>query len=544
MSSKKTTIAIIGGGATALYLLKAFVRRNDPTLELFIFEGGKTFGSGMPYSPEWNNVEHELNIASKELPELDTEPHDWLKEQNVSVKQHYSIKDEDINEDIVFPRILFGNYLECRFTHYLNEARAKKLNVRLFPNEKITNIAKDDSVFRVVSSKAEHKFDSVIIATGHTWPSTNQDSYKYYASPYPLSKLKNIRAQQIGILGSSLTAVDAIRTLARERGEFITTAAGLEFVPNNDHQNFKITMHSRKGLLPNIRYHLEHSRIKKYEYISEAEIRSHITQNGGYLSLDYVYKTSYLDTIKLKDPQTYEEIKNLTIEEFCKYYFTREGIKNFSTYETKLALMKETERNKTPLYWKEAMEDTIYTLNFHAKSLTATDMIRLRKYIMSVYNHVVMFVPYRSVEELIALHKANILDNVELGFNTEVIDGQIHKQEEILQYDVLINCVGQANMNIEDLAFEDLVSTKVVAQARLPVKGTVPEMLPQDCKIIDNYLYLPGLAIDDAFQALSEKNEPTNLYILSIPFIRGFNPDLSGLPLLNDAAEMVINNIQ
>ena len=163
---------------------------------------------------------------------------------------------------------------------------------------------------------------------------------------------------------------------------------------------------------------------------------------------------------------------------------------------------------------------------------------------MPVYNHLVMFVPYRSVDELIALHKANVLDNIELGFDSEIRDGQIHTQNKILQYDLLINCIGQKNLNIEDFPFKDLVRENYVTQASIKITNSISEALTQGCSIYENQLYLPGVAIDDSFQSLSDKMEPTGLYILSIPLIRGFNPDLSGLPLLNDAAELVIDNIQ
>jgi uncharacterized NAD(P)/FAD-binding protein YdhS len=99
-------------------------------------------------------------------------------------------------------------------------------------------------------------------------------------------------------------------------------------------------------------------------------------------------------------------------------------------------------------------------------------------------------------------------------------------------------------MNIEDFPFKDLVRTKVVTQAKIPADNLALSDLPQGCMIKDNYLYLPGLAIDDAFQAVNDEAEESKLYLVSIPFIRGFNPDLSGLPLLNDVAKMVMGNIQ
>jgi uncharacterized NAD(P)/FAD-binding protein YdhS len=536
-------LAIVGGGPAALYLLKAVVEKNVKNINISIFEASNTFGTGMPYSNYWNCLEHELNIASKELPELKIEPHIWLRNQDVAIKKSYGIKDSEINEDIVLPRILFGKYLEEQFNYYLSRLMDSGIKVKLYPNERIEKISKRYN-FTLKSARNSYFFDTVVIATGHVWPEKNLDKDYYYVSPYPLSKLHSIKDKNIGIIGSSLTAIDAIRSLARANGEFIEQNNGVIYRTTNSSSNFRITMHSRKGLLPNIRYHLEHPRIRKYEYISELEIRENIASNNGLLSLDYIFNKSYLDTIKVKDYNTYKEIKDLGIEGFYKYYFEREGIKNFNQYELKLSEMKRTEKDRSPIYWKEALEDTIYTLNFHAKNLSAEDTIGLRKYIMPVYNHLVMFVPYRSVDELIALHKANVLDNIELGFDSEIRDGQIHTQNKILQYDLLINCIGQKNLNIEDFPFKDLVRENYVTQASIKITNSISEALTQGCSIYENQLYLPGVAIDDSFQSLSDKMEPTGLYILSIPLIRGFNPDLSGLPLLNDAAELVIDNIQ
>ena len=61
----------------------------------------------------------------------------------------------------------------------------------------------------------------------------------------------------IAIRGSSLTAIDAIRTLARNNGSFEWNANGtMSYVVNKESENFKIIMHSREGLLPAVRFHL------------------------------------------------------------------------------------------------------------------------------------------------------------------------------------------------------------------------------------------------------------------------------------------------
>ena len=117
--------------------------------------------------------------------------------------------------------------------------------------------------------------------TGHNWPKTFEGKVKgYYDSPYPPSKLKLKLNHSVAIKGSSLTAIDAIRTLARNNGKFSRDSHRyLVYELDPELQNFKIIMHSRSGLLPAVRFHLEDSHLKNENLLTEEEIKNHRSQN-------------------------------------------------------------------------------------------------------------------------------------------------------------------------------------------------------------------------------------------------------------------------
>src|SRR6201996_3506186 len=94
-------------------------------------------------------------------------------------------------------------------------------------------------------------FDHVILATGHQWPSSPELRPGYFLSPWPASALAKIPPCEVGIRGTSLTAIDATVALAVKHGEFADTPDGrLEYHPSPGSDAFHMTMMSRKGLLP------------------------------------------------------------------------------------------------------------------------------------------------------------------------------------------------------------------------------------------------------------------------------------------------------
>jgi hypothetical protein len=75
---------------------------------------------------------------------------------------------------------------------------------------------------------------------------------------YPPSKFSHATNFKVAIRGTSLTAVDAVKTLARVNGKFITNDKGnLTYKLNENSKNFAIDMFSTGGFLPALRFHSE-----------------------------------------------------------------------------------------------------------------------------------------------------------------------------------------------------------------------------------------------------------------------------------------------
>jgi hypothetical protein len=138
----------------------------------------------------------------------------------------------------------------------------------------------------------------------------------FFDSPYPPSKLELKLDHPVGIKGSSLTAIDAIRTLARANGIFVSADKKLSYVLNEDSSGFEMLMHSRNGLLPAVRFHLEDSHLGKDAILSDEEVKQKRSENEGFLSLDYVFERNFKEPIRDKQPETYAKIKDLNMEGF------------------------------------------------------------------------------------------------------------------------------------------------------------------------------------------------------------------------------------
>ena len=217
-------IAIVGGGPSALFLFKRLVDRGRSDLTIDIFEREDRLGIGMPYGLNGANSEHITNISCNEIPELATPLVEWLQKLPDEHLRLFDLDRKRFNEYKVLPRLVFGRYLEAEFDLLLERAKRINLPVSVNKNQRVVDVTYDAVNTRVAVDIEGHEtvvFDYIIIATGHVWPLHHEGKIpRYFDSPYPPSKLTGNYNHQVAIRGSSLTAVDAIRTLARRHGTF------------------------------------------------------------------------------------------------------------------------------------------------------------------------------------------------------------------------------------------------------------------------------------------------------------------------------------
>lgn len=564
----KKRIAIIGGGPAALFICKRFVETNRSDFSIDIFERTDDLGSGMPYSEEGANIEHITNVSGNEIPELKRSLVDWIKTLPDPELTKYGIEREKFHEYQVVPRLLFGKYLHEQFESFIKQGSDKGLTIRIHLHSDVTDIIDDPEKAEVVitvNDNDTYNFHQVIICTGHRWLLKHEGKIDgYFDSPYPPQKLKLQLNHEVAITGSSLTAIDAIRTLARANGKFIKKDNHqLEFLLNKESANFKIMMHSLKGLLPAIRFHLEDTHLSADSLLSKEEIAAHMKQNNGFLSLDFIFEKDFKEPLKEKDPKFYNQIRDMNMEEFVEKMMSyREAKDPFELFKKEYKEAAQSIKNEESVHWKEKLATLSFAMNYPAKHFSAEDMLRLKKVLMPLISVVIAFVPQSSCEEIITLYESGCLQLIDVteeshvepqpegGIVYHLSNGNGHSESK--SYKTYIDGKGQPHLMIEDFPFKSLVKNGTVSEARLAFREPTcaVELMAQGNKEVEKqdsgiyYLKVPGIGIADNFRVYQKDGKLNpRIYIMAVPYIGGFNPDYSGLDFCEEASGIIVKDL-
>jgi hypothetical protein len=565
--SKKTRIAILGAGPSGLFVLKRLVESARSDFEVTIFEKTSQPGAGMPYSSQGANEEHITNISGNEIPELVCSMKEWIRTASHEVLKPFGMVPEKFNEYKVVPRLLFGCYLTDQFNRLLKLARKARLSTTLYLETLVTDLVddRDTNSVTVVSDKGSFVFEHVIITTGHCWPVTHEGKIPgYFDSPYPPSRLKLKVNHPVAIKGASLTAIDAVRTLARENGSFTTSGDGvLTYQLTAGSEGFRLVLHSISGLLPGIRFHQDDDlSMLKRSPLTHAEIHACRDLNNGFVPLDFLFDKNFKDAIREQDPGFYETIKELTIEGFVEQVMgLRERLDPFILFRAEYMEAEKSIRRRQSIYWKEALAELSFALNYPAKYLSAEDMLRLKKVLMPLISIVIAFVPQSSARELLALYEAGVLTLVAVDSDSEVVPlsegGVVYKHRDSggepvsIRYKMFINCTGQPHFMFEEFPFKSLFHSGSISPALLQFKSAEEgqKLVPENkqVELHDNgeyYLRVPGLKINDNFQVLDKYGAYCDrIFVMAVPHIGGFNPDYSGLDFCESASERVVSHL-
>ncbi len=561
-------IGILGAGPSGLFVFKKLIESGEKDFHIEIFERKKQLGAGMPYSTEGAAYEHITNVSGNEIPELATSVMEWLRALPPERLAEFKIDKDNFNAYKVLPRLLFGEYLEAQFRLLKKQAGEQGISTVIRLGINVTDII-DQPATNTVSVESDKEqpleFDYVIISSGHNWPLKHEGIVpQYFDSPYPPAKLEISVNYPVAIRGSSLTAIDAIRTLARSNGSFTKDQAGkVSYNILEDSRKFKLVMHSRNGLLPAVRFHLEDSHLAKDSVLANEEVHAVRSQNEGFLPLDYVFEKNFKEPFKENDPEFYERIKHMEIEEFVAAMMDlRESVAPFDLFKAEYAEAEKSIRRKESIYWKEALAILSFAMNYPAKYFSAEDMLRLQKVLMPLISIVIAFVPQTSVEEILALYEAGVLEIIAVGDDSNVSPetdgGAIYHytddtgREQSVHYKMFVDCIGQPHLYVNDIPFKSLVDNKTVSAAKIkfrcPSTGLY-EMTKDNKRIKEDvhgnyYMNVSGIAINDNFQVLDEYGSYNKrIFMMAVPYIGGYNPDYSGLDFCEAASTRIVNAI-
>jgi hypothetical protein len=307
---------------------------------------------------------------------------------------------------------------------------------------------------------------------------------------------------------------------------------------------------------------MEEPHVDSDDLIAEEKIRKNMSENDGFLELDFLFDEGFKIPLAKKDKHFYEQIKALNIEQFVEKMMShRENVPPFELlrHEYNESLNSIHEERGVP--WKEMLSALSFAMNYPAKYLSAEDMLRLRGTLMPLISVIIAFIPQTSCETLLALYDAGCLDLISdgEGGEAEVSEGGdilytyrdpsgVRKKERC---ETFIDCIGQRPMSLEDFPFQTLVKQGTISGARLKFRSAdkareLFEKGDERVELEDSvyYLRVPGATITDSFQVVDKAGEANKqIYLMAVPHISGYNPDYSGLDFCEQASSRIVENI-
>lgn len=530
-----TRIAIIGSGPTGIYTLKGLIASSHP-LTMTVFEELPDPGKGTPYHPAVNDRAMLANIASIEIPRIVDTLVEWLNSHSDPELQTLGLERARIGEREFFPRVVVGEFLAAQFWKLVDLAKLRGHTVTIRASTEITDIRLEKSGVALVAGQGgvSETFDHVVMATGHDWPDNTEVSPGYFVSPWPASAIKRIRPVEVGILGTSLSGIDATVTVATTHGFFLRDDEGqLGYQPTAD--GLHITMMSRKGLLPEADFYCPIP-YEPLQFCTPEAVYTLISQGSAGL-LDSVFEL-FRNELAAADPDYASSIGLglATIEDVADRYFRkREAIDQFVGAARNLAEAKHSKAEKITIQWRYTILRMHEVIARAVRHLDAEDLKRFHKHFKTVFVDDYATVPHESVERLLALHNAGKLDVMALGSDYDInrSDNEagvtITAEGRQSYFEAFIDATGQHAASASDLPFPNLKRPGLVREAATETSGVLSAGVERT----------GGIDVDETFRPFIDRPVSRNLYCVSVPFLLHKLPFIQGITSARDMGEIV-----
>jgi uncharacterized NAD(P)/FAD-binding protein YdhS len=542
-------IAVIGSGPTGLYVLKGLIGASTP-LSITIFEAEDEPGKGTPYHPDINDPTMLSNIPSIEFPALAETLVEWLSRQDDSELSRLGIAREAIDAREFYPRIVLGEYMRAQFLALVAIGRDKGHSIDIRDRHRVVDITlqPNDILLSVEPGDSERfdaSFDHVVMATGHNWPKTTEVKPGYFISPWPARALQTIENGQVGILGTSLSAIDALMSVATARGSFHLDANGdLQYQPASGTEDFKAVMMSRKGLLPEADFYCPLPYLTPRVLTREAV--DALVREGSHNLLDRLFEL-FRQEVTLADPQYAQAIglSQLTVESFAEaYYAERVASDPFVWAARNLAEVEHNRERRYTVPWRYAILITHEIVALAVPHLDEQDLQRFHKSFKNIFMDDYATVPLMSIRRLLALSRAGKLEILKLGTDYEIsTDGcargaRVTAQGQTHLFDAFIDATGQETLSATELPFPTLVAQGGVQKSATHKAQTLilPGVAPQIVRT-------GGIDIDDRFRPNVPAHLSNRLYCAAISFLLHKMPFVQGITSAAEIGETVAEAI-
>lgn len=215
------TLAVVGGGAACVSFLHHLVDAERPRsapqpIKVLVFEKRPVVGPGYAYQDDTdalilNRVAGTMSISHSDPSMFER----WLREQAAASPELASAVTGSF-PDVYLPRRWFGRFLHDAFRALQRVGSEKGIDIEVVHDE-VRRIEYAPQLM-VLGRSQRRTVDRVLLAVGHRTP---HDHYRLAGSANYIDRLfpfeahadKLLRAKSVCILGSSLTAVDAVVAL-------------------------------------------------------------------------------------------------------------------------------------------------------------------------------------------------------------------------------------------------------------------------------------------------------------------------------------------
>jgi uncharacterized NAD(P)/FAD-binding protein YdhS len=517
-------IAIVGGGPTAVYTVKNLLLTAAP-LHITIFEAERVAGCGLPYSEEHNSADMLANITSVEIPPVLVSLSDWVRSANSRLLKRFGIVRDNVQDRDFYPRVLIGAYYSDQLERMVH-ACAPGQSVRIETQTRVLDVKPDGGGFTVFiergKNSARRRFDAVIMATGHRTDFDRAEPLPgLFRSPYPVQNLKVGQDRTALVVGSSLSAIDAVVGLATRYGNFVGDDESLSYEPLSK-QKLRFVMASRKGTVPDADFFYP---IPEEPLMIFTPARLELLREEGQRGLLAKVFKLFKQQLVSDDPEFVERLglRRFTPEGFSKAYFgQRKARQGFDAIAENLAQSRRDYRDRRIVMWRYTMMRAHEVFSEIVPFFDQRDLTRFRHHLAPVFADAYGCVPHLSIRRLLALHSAGCLDIVALGDEGTIRYGAgaftlaVDGREET--FGTLIDARGQSAASISELGFSQL--DKVLATSD-PFKRKNSE------------------SEDDQFRLRLEGQSDADIFCISIPVMMERYPFAQGLVACSDAAEAV-----
>ena len=418
---------IVGGGLSAGFCLQHLANHLESMpevaqhLQVEVVTDGPDLGTGIAWGGSATGDMHFINHYVK--PEYRNFSDELMAK--LTPRQKELIDGEEV------PRAVEGMRMHEQYLIDVEKLKAMGVIVKQTPNTEVKAVSKMGDQYLVETPNVEKTADYLVLATGHWQGKSKSNSTPgVFSSPWPASKLqKEIDPNQtIAVMGTSLSGVDAMLTLAHNAGEFKKNEEGETiFVPKEGAEKYKIVNYSPSGMLPVVMGD------NHFRGVGMSPPNLHdCVGPDGFVSLDKMYDVIRHDFLSRKDrlhsnDPMFQAIKEVLGNDDLNVEQAIEKLNNLyreagpqKALEASLEAAKQSRKDRKPLIWQEYLHGIGTAVEYYHNYMGAEDYDRFMKHVRPTYAKHAAAIVQTNAEEILALMKQGVLEVKALGENSSV----------------------------------------------------------------------------------------------------------------------------